>query len=83
MPDMFSRRNAMLGWAMWSLAKWRLRRAPRKEPRRRRGILRVAVALAVFGALAAVWAKRSRGTTAPPAEQPVEPPVGPSAEQGP
>ena len=31
MGDLFSRRNALLGWMAWTLAKWQLRRAPKKR----------------------------------------------------
>jgi len=65
----------MLGWAMWSLAKWRLRSAPREKPRRRRRFLRSVVAIAVVAALAAAWAKRSGG--------PVEQLDANAGEQGP
>ncbi len=60
MADVFSRRNALLGWLVWSLAKRRLRRRLHAEgaaPRRRR-VLRAASAVAVLAALAAVWARR-------------------------
>ena len=65
MADDFSRRYALLGWAVWRLAKRRLRkklRADDEAPPRRR-LLRGVVAVAVLAALAAVWARRSTHTT--------------------
>jgi hypothetical protein len=62
MADVFSRRNALVGWVVWSVAKRRLRARVRGEkgaPRRR--VLRAATAVAVLAALAAVWAKRRGG----------------------
>ena len=61
MSNVFSRRNAFLGWAVWTLAKRRLRkrlRADGKAPRRR--LLRGATAVAALAVLAAVWAKALR-----------------------
>jgi hypothetical protein len=61
MPDMLSRRYALLGWAVWSLAKRRLRKKLRAEgdaPRRRK-VLRGIAAVAALAALARVLAKRS------------------------
>jgi hypothetical protein len=58
---MNSRRYALLGWAVWKLAKRRLRQKLRAEgeaPRRRRALRGVA-AVAALAALAAVWSKRS------------------------
>jgi hypothetical protein len=61
MADVFSRRNALLGWVVWNLAKRRLRQKLRPDgaPTRRRGALRAVAAVAVLAGLAAVWAKRS------------------------
>ena len=64
MSNSDTRKYAMLGWFVWTLAKRRLRRSSRSEdaaPRRRRPLLRIVLAVAVLGALAAVWAKRSAG----------------------
>ena len=61
MRDVLSRRYALLGWAVWALAKRRLRKKLRAEggaPRRRR-ILRGIAAVAALAALAGVLAKRS------------------------
>ena len=61
MADVLSRRNALLGWVVWNLAKRRLRKKLRAEgdaPRRRR-LLRGIAAVAVLAALAGVLAKRS------------------------
>jgi hypothetical protein len=59
--DVFSRRNALLGWMVWKLAKRRLHQKlrPGGEPVRRRSVLRGVAAVAVLAGLAAVWAKRS------------------------
>jgi hypothetical protein len=62
MTTVFSRRNAFLGWLVWSLAKRRLRRSLPLGTAPRRRLLRGAAALAVFAALGAVWAKRSDGS---------------------
>jgi hypothetical protein len=61
MEDVFSRRNALLGWLVWKLAKRRLRQKlrPEGESARRRGALRGVAVVAVLAGLAAVWAKRS------------------------
>jgi hypothetical protein len=61
MADIFSRRNAMLGWLVWKLAKRRLRQKlrPEGEPTRRRSALRGVAVVAVLAGLAAVWGKRS------------------------
>jgi hypothetical protein len=61
MADVFSRRNALLGWLVWKLAKRRLKQKlrPDGEPVRRRGALRGVAAVAVLAGLAAVWSKRS------------------------
>jgi len=61
MADVFSRRNAFLGWLAWTLAKHQLRRAPSERPPKRRRFLRAVTAIAVLAALAAVWARRSSG----------------------
>ena len=61
MTDVLSRRYALLGWAVWRLAKRRLRQKLRPDdvaPRRRR-MLRGVAAVAALAALAAVWSKRS------------------------
>jgi hypothetical protein len=59
--DVFSRRNALLGWLVWKLAKRRLRQRLRAdgEPARRRRSLRGNAVVAVLAGLAAVWARRS------------------------
>ena len=69
MADVFSRRNALLGWLVWKLAKRRLRQKlrPDGEPVRRRGALRGVAAVAVLAGLAAVWAKRSAHEDGPQA----------------
>lgn len=64
MPDVLSRRYALLGWAVWRLAKRRLRQklhAEDEAPRRRR-LMRSVAAVAALAALAAVWSKRSSHT---------------------
>ena len=64
MTDVLSRRYALLGWAVWRLAKRRLRKKLRvddESPPRRR-MLRGVAAVAALAALAAVWAKRSTHT---------------------
>ena len=64
MTDVLSRRYALLGWAVWRLAKRRLRKQLRagEEALPRRRLLRGVVAVAALAALAAVWAKRSADT---------------------
>ena len=59
---MFNRRNALLGWVVWKLAKRRLRQrlgGDEAAPQRRR-VLRVATVVAVLATLAALWSKRAR-----------------------
>jgi hypothetical protein len=65
--DVFSRRNALLGWLVWSMAKRRLRKRLQRngEAPRRRTLLRGVTVVAVLAALAAVWAKRSSDTAEP------------------
>ena len=62
MADVFSRRNALLGWLVWKVAKRRLlgQLSPERAPRRIRLGL-VALAAAVPVALAA-WMRRRRST---------------------
>jgi hypothetical protein len=61
MADVVSRRYALLGWAVWKLAKRRLKQKlrPEGEAPRRRKALRGVAAVAALAALAAVWSKRS------------------------
>jgi hypothetical protein len=67
--DVLSRRYALLGWAVWKLARRRLRRKLRPEgaPPGRRTLLRGVGAVAALAALAAVWSRRSHGTDGPEA----------------
>ncbi len=58
MTDVFSRRNALIGWVVWKVAKRRLLRRVRSDGRRRRIGLVAAVAALVVVAVA--WARRSR-----------------------
>jgi hypothetical protein len=63
MSDMLSRRNALVGWAVWTLAKRRLLGARAVEPSRpswRRRLLRTATAVAVLALIGVVWARHSR-----------------------
>jgi hypothetical protein len=57
------RRYALLGWAVWKLAKRRLRRKLHAdgEAPRRRTLFRGVAAVAVLAALATAWAKRGGG----------------------
>jgi hypothetical protein len=60
-PDVLSRRYALLGWAVWRLARRRLRKKLHADDElpRRRVLLRGVAAVAALAALAAVWSKRS------------------------
>jgi hypothetical protein len=54
----------LLGWAVWKLAKRRLRKKLHTDDEgvpRRRTALRTVGAVAALAALGAVWSKRSRG----------------------
>ena len=68
MADVFSRRNALIGWLVWSMAKRRLRKRLRRdgEAPRRRPLLRGVTVVAVLAALAAVWATRRSADEAEP-----------------
>jgi hypothetical protein len=71
-PDVLSRRYALLGWAVWKLAKRRLRKKLHAEgdvPRRATA-LRGVVAVAALAALAAVWSKRSHASGDAPGDAP-------------
>jgi hypothetical protein len=58
--DVLSRRYALLGWAVWKLARRRLRRklAADGAAPRRRALIRSVAAVAALATLAAVWSKR-------------------------
>ena len=63
MANSSSRRNALIGWLLWSLAKRQLFKAPAEKPKppKRRRFLRIVTAIAVLAALAGLWAKRANG----------------------
>ena len=64
MPDVLNRRNALLGWLVWNLAKRRLRKATRRNPDAGpswlKRTLRTATAVAALALLAAAWARSHR-----------------------
>ena len=80
MAKVASRRNALIGWTLWTLAKRRLRQMPREKPRRGRRIIRSVVAIAVMAALAALWTQRSRGRGQAYPQPPVDTPARPDAQ---
>jgi len=85
--DVLSRRkNALIGWAIWTLAKRRLLGAhpvePSPGPSWRRRLLRTATAVAVLALIGVVWARHSRTRTVP-SVPPSEPTSGPPPTSGP
>lgn len=58
----FTRRNELVGWATWSLLKWRARRAAAlKKQRRKRMLAAVFAILSAIGAIGLVRWWRSGG----------------------
>jgi hypothetical protein len=89
MADMHSRRNALVGWLVWTLAKRKLlgARVPEPPPEHtwRRRILRTVTAVAVLALIGFVWARRPRPVSETyTASTPTEPirPIEPTRDIG-